>query len=89
VTNHDRKRGVDHQVLAGRPGLRTASRRVLDGIHRLRPRITPNASGRRPSKNWAASRIPAAITAASSLKPYRRRPQAMNELSNGQTVPTW
>ena len=49
----------------------------------------PNASGSRPSKNSAASRIPAAISAASSLKPYRRRPHAMNELSNGHTVPVW
>ncbi len=33
--------------------------------------------------------MPDAILAASSLKPYRRSPQAMNELSNGQTVPRW
>ena len=49
----------------------------------------PNASGSRPSNTSAASRIPDAIFAASSLNPYRRIPHAMNELSNGHTVPRW
>ena len=49
----------------------------------------PKASGRHPPKNCAAPRMPSATRAASSLKPYFRRPHAMKELSNGQTVPTW
>ena len=47
----------------------------------------PKASGRRPSNSVAASRMSHAMRAASSLNPYRRNPQAMIELSNGQTVP--
>ena len=83
-------RPQQQQRRAGRPGLRAAGRRVLDRVPRQRrgrSRRTPRAAGpRRPRRRRGC---PAAIRAASSLNPYRRRPQAMNELSNGQTVPRW
>ena len=82
-------RSQEEQRRSSRPGLRAAGGRVLHRVLGRSAVVARKRFGSRPSKNTAASRIPAAICAASSLNPYRRRPHAMNELSNGHTVPTW
>ena len=78
------------QRRAGRPRLRAARRRVLDGVAGQRPVVPAERLGQ-PALEELRRRpgCPAAIRAASSLYPYRRSPHAMNELSNGHTVPTW
>ena len=83
-------RSQEQKGRAGRPRLGTARGGVLHRVLRHRARVAAECFGQSAVEERRRPRgCPTATRAASSLKPYRRSPHAMNELSNGQMVPMW